>query len=930
MVKIKLVGSKIVRMSEFSEFLPGEDGFNLVDIVNDATLEKPEDTFFTAPGSFVYELTLNVDMKRAAELDVESVLVEIFNKNPVIPKSLNLPLYMRAKNSKSSFAVTKELIESRQGNVVTTVLIPLNISSQTRRSAFSTKIPSELVFNEKLKLDAPVACQNDSYATPIAAKPMPIAMMGTASNYTNQSTRSIKRDNLRRFGVDPASTNNVTLPLYPTLPSISNNVMTSLSNGGFTMYEPSLNPRHFNGARISLQALRNGLQRRVLSDSLASKSIALAAAAGQSDTSFLKSKISKLSNDAVVKNDNSFKILAHEVNVQSTIKTLKFTIEIPKEQLIDKNYIYLRMTPQLIPSSKSAVTLSQVHTIQHKSLVDQLMMPLFAPKIEKVREERNKVSFRLTQIDPASTSVIVMKKIITKGLRDDNRFEMLGQYNIGYHNTSLIIEDNNAGNFEPNRIIYRVISKYKEMSGPFNSLVINGLVNPCIKNISQEPEDISIVATNEREWIKVEVSGIPERAVSIRLRREDLQGPGLPKDRTATIRNEQGEHTTFVLNSNNEITFYDRNVIKGRKYRYYCVMTMHGGSQITSYEDELIIRNFATEQLPLRASLSDLSVLSLPDGTYSARMNLNTEFSDDAFQFIRSILQEQGADESFINEIDSNRDEIKNLVMFRVERVDRHTGRRVNLGTHKPGVFLDDEDLASKYLVPSLEPGRKYLYLFRVCLVPPSAFLSGVFNNLSSGRVPGVKDIKYIANKFKNPSIIKNGVLPSNSRLIKGFDSELLTIQGDTGLSIQQEVMLPEKKPVAKDIKFKSTNRGTLVTWQLSENNNSKVDNFNVRVYINGRCESLPSVAYGMTKSMYFIDDKFHNELGTRYYTVSTEYSDGTESAEVSSAPIIKKVDSNHILRKIDKPDTLVLGTSIVNPMTSKNLPLIGEYFQLR
>lgn len=926
MAKLKLVGSKSVRMSDFSEFLPEDEGFDLVDIVNDATLEKPEDTFVTAPGSFVYELTLDVDMKRAAELDVESVLVEIFKDNPVIPTTVKSNLASRASDAKASFATKKELIENNQGKPVATATIALNISSLVRRAASSTVVPPELLFNEKLRLDAPVTCQNDSYASPISVRPAPVAMMGTIANSTNQSARTIKRDNLRRFGVDPAKTNSVTLPLYPTTPSLSKNASTSLASGGFVLREPSLNPRHFNGARTSLVELRSKLQPNVLNDSLASKSIALAVAAGQSDTSFLKSKISKLPNNATVKNDDSLKIVAHEVSVQSTIKTMKSTIEVPKESLGDKNFVYVRLTPQLIPTARSAVSLSHVHQIHHKSQVDHMMMPQFAPRIEKVREERGRVSFRLTQIDPASTSVVVMRKVVTKGLRDDNRFELVGEYNIEYHDASIVVEDNNVSNFEPNNVIYRAIAKYKDLSGPFESLVFGGLVNPYIGGVSQEPEDISIVATNEKEWVKIEVSGIPERAVSIRLRREDFQGPGLPKERTDTIRNEKGEHTTFVIDSNNELTFYDRSAVKGRKYRYFCIMTMQGGSQITSYEDELLIRNFANEQLPIKASLSDLSVLPLRNGTYSARMNLNAEFNDDAFQFIRSILEEQGADDSFIKEIESNRDEIKNMVMFRVERVDRYTGRRVNLGTHKPGVFTDDEELASKYLVPSLESGRRYLYLFRLCLVPPSAFLSGVFNSLSSGRIPGEKDIRYLANKFNNPTIKKSGILPSNARLAKGFDSELLTMQGDTGLSIQQEVLLPEKRPIAKDVSFKTTNRGTLVTWQLSEGDSTKVDEFNIRVYINDRCESLPSVAYGRTKGMYFIDDKFHNELGTRYYTVSATYSDGFESSEASSAPIIKKADSHHILRKVDNPGTMVLGTNALNSVSSKNTPSIKDY----
>jgi hypothetical protein len=926
MAGIKLVGSKTVRMDDFSEFDPGA-GLELVDIVNDASLEKPEDTFVSAPGSFLYEMSIDVDMRRVSELSVESVLVEFFQDNPVVPKSMVDSVKDRSDRAKSSFSMRKELLENQLQKPIASATLFMDLSRTVRSTLAVPGNSADFLVTEKLKLDSPVACQDNSYATPVFVAPAPKAMMGSLSSIPNQSAASLRRDNLRRFGVDPAKTNSIPLPLYPTLPSISKNALTSLASGGIKPVSPSLNPRHFNGARVSLRALRDRLKPQQLNDSFASKSVALAAAAGQSSVKHVVENKPSIAgfDPRVVKINDGIRVLAHEITVQSYIKTMKAVIEVPKEFSRDKNLLYLRLTPKIFTNVSNTVVIPSLHPIRHRENVNELMMPTFAPKLEAVQNLRGQVSFRLTQVDPAATSVTVMKKVVTKNLRDDGRFEVLGDYTLEYHDKSIVVEDKNANNFDPNSVIYRAVAKYSDLSGPFESIVFGGQLNPPGFGVNAEPDGVSIVATNEKQWIKVEISGIPERAVSLRLLRENLDGPGSVKDRTVNIRNESNEHTTFTINGNGELTFYDRSAINDRQYRYFCVLNMRGGSQITSSEDELIIRKFSANDMPLEANLSDLQVLRQDDGTYSVGMNLNVEFKDSSFQFIKEILRQQGADEAFISELDNNRDEIRNAALFRVERIDRLTGRRVKLGTFQPGAFLDDTKLAEKLSVPSLEQGGRHLYLFRLCLVPPSAIVSGVFNELSSGRTPGVKDVKFLANKFNNPLISRKGVLPSVAKLAKGFDPDLLLIQGDTGISLQQDVQVPERRPIVSDIKYKETSKGNLVTWQITDGDASVIDEFRVGVYINGRYESLPSVAYGNTKGMYCIDDRFHQELGTKYYVVSVVYYDGAESVEASSTSIFKKSDSVNVLNKINKSGTLTLGTTSINPNAGKKISTVQD-----
>ena len=109
MAGVKLVGSKQIRMEDFSDF-DVETDFELVDILNDGLYENTKHTFVTAPGSFLYEFTLNVNMKKAAELGISSVNIEIYDKKPVISQIQSSDPKDRVRESKNDYDVRREII----------------------------------------------------------------------------------------------------------------------------------------------------------------------------------------------------------------------------------------------------------------------------------------------------------------------------------------------------------------------------------------------------------------------------------------------------------------------------------------------------------------------------------------------------------------------------------------------------------------------------------------------------------------------------------------------------------------------------------------------------------------------------------------------------------------------------------------------------
>lgn len=917
---IKLVGSKQVRMEDFSDF-DVETDFELVDILNDGLYENTKHTFVTAPGSFLYEFTLNVNMKKAAELGISSVNIEIYDKKPVISKIKNNDPRDRIRENKNDFEVRREVIGESNFDPIAKSQLELGINNYLMSSAKSASTTADFIFDESLRLSEPVICENDSYSNPVILNPSNSARLFISNSDAELSIAQIKRRNLRIFGIDPGKTNDQSRALYQTFAS---NINSSISNNlqdGSTVLPVSLNATNFQKNYISLRSLRNNLRKKVIANNFASKAVQLAANANVVST-LKKDYLKKLSNGSTEISENAQAIIAHEVVVRSHFKTFKAIVEVPKKNI---NFIYVKLQPIFLKKTANSKSIPTFYMIDHGQKLDQIMIPAFAPKLQKIRDERGLISFDVKQVDPSSTSIIIMRKIFGKDFDDDGNFEIISEKQVEYHDPSFIFVDNNVTNYHPNIVVYRVASKYGNLLGPFESLTFQGHSTAFIPNVNFEPDNLSIIALNESNGIKIEIGKIPERAITLRLYREDMMQAGSKFDRNTIIRNEKNE-TSTMLSGDRELTFYDRNASYGRKYRYYCVLTMRGGTQITTTEDEIIVRDFSTSDIPIYANISDAEIQESSENISAVKMKLSVVFKDDAYQFIRNLLKEQGVENSYLEEFDKNRDEIKNAVLFRAERIDRATGRRLSLGTVVPGEFVDDSVRANNLSISTVEPGKSYIYKFRMCLIPPSAFLSNVFESASSGKKPGFKDYQFQANKYNNPVLKNKGILPSTVQLNRGFDPNLLAIQADTGYSVQQEINIPIKKSVPANVRVKSISNGTtLITWQLTSGN-KVVEEFNVRAYLNGRYELLPTVACGQTGNFYCIDDKFNKELGTIIYSISAVYSDGTESPFSDSNPITRMVDNATIARKIENQNSKILGKSNLRNEYPNQILTIKEF----
>jgi hypothetical protein len=880
---VKLVGSRRLLFKELFAFDPND--FVMVDIVNDGSAASQNRGFIADPGFFVYDASVSFDALQIQSERIRAIRMEIFLSPPNVLRPVRSASQSRASNFKCG---QQELVnELNRQRIKPLIVREFDLGVELPNDAVqSTEVERErlrasLLSRTEVLLNEPLQTRTRELPHSMTAR---LASNAITQAGSNQSAAATRRSNLRINALDPAKIGQSYSPALPTLQGMRGN------NAGQKAphYDPydrkasKLVPVNIAGleTRVSLQTLRRRLLESIEVEAMRNSNLMFSQTADRADASAI---ISNAPNETVE--------LANQVFVESSIRSKNFRLEIDKKLIGNRRSIFVRLTPVLsrLQSGTNAIVIPATFEIQHAEQLKRIGTPRVPPRMERIRTNGSKVSFRVTQMDPVASKVIILKRIVTPDPFDEEPSQVFAQFDLGYRRTSIIINDDNARNWAPNQVVYTAMSQYEGQDGPFDSLVYDG--QPCPFAPTQDQNEgttrLSIVATNAREGIAIRIGRISENVKMISLYREQINGQGSKRDRTIIIKNDKGQESTRINGSSEGLEFFDSNTRINAQYRYYCVMTLRGGTRSESNDDEIVVRRKTRDALPLDVNVQQPILNIDRNGNIAVSINLQVQQKSSTFQYVKELLGEQAANVEFLDEIRNNRDELNDIMIFHVERIDLKTGKRASLGFHKSGEFVDNEFLSLKFLAPAIRPGRRYMYSFIACLVPPSTFLSGVFNRLSTGNILGIKDIEYLANKFDNYVIRNFGILPSNAQLTAKLDAEQLIMIGNTGVSFVTEIETPTPLDVLRNVDLDDSPTGTKISWSLSRTVNDLVDYCNIYVTVNGNKELVGSVRNsGISSSLYFIDDRYHLSIGRRFYTIVAVFYDGTNSVELQSTTL--------------------------------------------
>jgi hypothetical protein len=594
------------------------------------------------------------------------------------------------------------------------------------------------------------------------------------------------------------------------------------------------------------------------------------------------------------KNDSNFiKTLGYQFVIESNVKNHKFLLKIPKENLGSSNYIYFSIKPIIKNYESKGLILNETYYFaSHRNQLQKILIPVVPPKITVTENKiwstpcqsphpAKKISFMVEQLDPTANFIVATKRLVDPNFRDQG-FEILSESVLNM-SKKIEINDYNPGNIIPNSVIYRVICRLDDLDGAFDSIAFDGIKHPFIPGDTDPPNDLSIISRNLQDGIQLELDKFPIGVSAISLCREEINANGSFKERNSIVANNSNKKVFNIKNSE-KISLLDTNVAPGRSYRYYALMYFDNGLQKKSSEDELVIRSKPSpnHKNPFEVEISSMELTLKQNSFYEVSNNIKITPKESSFQFVKQIFQEQNALEGFENFISNNRDKIDQLIAIKVERIDRDTGKRYDLGVHKAGEFTDGARISTNLGVPLVTPGGRYIYNFRICLINPLSVLYDTISQLSSGRNPGFRDVTFNPNIFNNVSL-NSGLLPSTRNLINQPNFNDAIIKGDIGINIRREIKIPKIRAYIEEIKMSVSRRNTILLWEIL-GDPSEVDYAIVEVNLRGDSQIINTVARsGKGSTMMAVDHIYSNEVGNRYYSITLVYNDSTLSDKKTS-----------------------------------------------
>jgi len=870
----------LVQFEDFGEFTNDGPSLILVDLVDDATDSDQSNDFMNGRGAFVYELDIVIDMLEVVQNEASGLRIEFFRQDPINRQTRDSDRRRGAAANDAS-AETADFV-ALQEPAVFSFEIDLGVELAT---AGFTWLDSGAVTEPEpqmnvVLLDAPPPTQGSETSTPI------IAFAGEAQGRSPLELPQFYA-NAIEGGFDPLNYLAVSHSTYPTLANRFG-LDSSGADGDLQEEEPKLVSWDNILVRRSLSEVRKGFEDQPVSPYVTA------------DEVLEQIRLAEIvSNNTDVDSQDSV-TLGYAAIVRNYSKRIRRRIDVEKELLGGTEVFFVLMTPILKPGEdqepgQSRLGLITSFTVNHQNGVMDILLPMVKPGLTLVRNAPGHVVLKMEQRDPAGRKMMLSRSFYSP--YNDPPISpsvVVWQTETPPGEEFHLFEDAGVPNIHPNRVTYRLATIGAiNRQGPAEGLVISSH-EAAVPIRESARGTLAIVTKNEPSRVVIEVENVPN-AATIRVMREDLAAPGSTYDRVITLEDINGN--TENLADGNDLIFHDYSTAPGRHYRYFAAIRTGLGPEVLTSEDESFVRVQPSKTLPVDVSLGEINAALGPAG-WSVSFDIVSTPRNDDMNFVLDLLRDTGVSAEFIQEIERQKSDFAELVVFIVERVSRKTGTRVSFEVQPAGTFVDNPATAGRQGGTPPLSGQRYTYFVKVCLKDPQALLMDVYTQFSSPSQPGIRDRKALAQRFMSAWATQfgnspGGALPATSDLIKGVPVQDNLRAGYTGIELATSLTLPGAlaQPTSLVGRRMSsvTHHMVLLQWQVG-GDLSTVDQCVVFVEYAGGRAVVGAVPANGTQSMFWYHDlRFGRSPGTLKYSVRLIYTDMTLSAE-SPAFIIRNV----------------------------------------
>lgn len=566
-----------------------------------------------------------------------------------------------------------------------------------------------------------------------------------------------------------------------------------------------------------------------------------------------------------------------------------------KQHLAGLGKIYMKVSAKF-EKGKNLLSTESVYVIDHLTEVMDFIGTPAAPTFVVTENSATKISVVFKKTDPLLRRILVTR-IVKNPYFANSSVEKRGVVDFGNSDTAIFSD--NSPNIYPNIIIYRFIVENLDGSfGEFQSFLPKTFKMPLMPDLSYSVSTpISIRALNSKSEVKVSVHILTNEVSTLRLMREDLSATGEFKKRVVTIPSVKNEFYVDVKNQKAVLEFVDTSALIGRSYRYFAMYRLgeksYSKQEVASDEDEIFIKRPTAQKIPFNPTFAFLNLSGNTNNNVTVDFDLQIKENQDDYAFFLEALRVAKVDSQFAQDFASNKQKLKEIAGFLVERIDRSTSRREIFGLYPPGKFSDSPEERAKKGISEFIPGNKYEYVFKFCVRPAPSFINDAYYKIVSQKDQPGNSISKLAVKYLNAAFISQGVLPAETALREDTSIVDNMKSGQTGIELVSDIVtIPNLSPVILIDQPIVKGNYALISWKVL-GNVSNVSYFIVYCQYEEKKNILGTVAcVGESSTYKFRDDKYANAVGKSIYSIEIMTIDHDSTLESPGVVVVNNNSS--------------------------------------
>lgn len=504
-------------------------------------------------------------------------------------------------------------------------------------------------------------------------------------------------------------------------------------------------------------------------------------------------------------------LVAEQDDEVSLTITTSFSSQTPMKTLDETDSVFVKF--QLLRVSTGETVDVVTKTLPISQHIKTFLTPVKVPRVKVIRSDvMSKVNLEIRQSDEIADAINLYSKNVHVASTDIEPYTLVGTINVKGKESAIF-----PVNYPlHDSCVYRVIPT---RSGNVGNSYTNVVVRP---HLAQRCKVLSLTTKIIDTGVLIEARTLPTQAISVQFMQRNLT---THEEEFTSI--DEPQLITDAVRASDYVSMVSPNVMNNHVYEFIAKVYQRTGESVLMGSD--IIEYIASTSGKVNIRVQNLTVShdsADPDVTF----NVTIDSIDGDLDVVRKLLGTQDIQKYYDLNVEQQREQLKNLFTYSIDRIDVTTGERVNMGILTDSSF-SDKAIRSAHSIDPLRYGHVYRYVITALSRTPETLLSSITRTMVDATTK--KKYTLVPSKSLHPITLREGTIVSDVGLKTRY-SKATFEHGNLGTATTVDVTLDVDN--SKIIEA-SVNRfdysHNIVTWRTA-GDLTDIDHFVIMKEIHG------------------------------------------------------------------------------------------------